>query len=117
MRPPCSSGFRQTGLWDGLHPSLVQSSVSLAPKQIWVGAVYADNLWESKRYPPLLPEELRRADVSGSVRGAEGVSEDPCERLGEHDGRGAVQGEKEVSLPGFLSCTIDSVETGGRMED
>lgn len=37
---------------------------------------------ESKRYPPLLPEELRRADVSGSVRGAEGVSEDPCERLG-----------------------------------
>lgn len=69
---------------------------------------------ESKRYPPLLPEELRRADVSGSVRGAEGVSEDPCERLGEHDGRGAVQGEKEVSLPGFLSCTIDSVETGGR---
>lgn len=82
MRPPCRSRFKQTGLWDGLHPSLVQSSVSLAPKQIWAGAVYAEiTSGESKRHLPLLPEELRRADVSGSVREAEGVSEDPCERL------------------------------------
>lgn len=28
-----------------------------------------------------------------------------------------MQGEKEISLTGFLSCTIDSIEIGGRMED
>lgn len=27
---------------------------------------------------------------------------------------GEVQGEKEISLTGFLSCTIDSMEIGGR---
>lgn len=27
---------------------------------------------------------------------------------------GEVQGEKEISLTGFLSCTIDSMEIGGK---
>lgn len=46
--------------------------------------------------------------------GTDGVSEDPCERQVKDDKWGQVQGEKEISLTGFLSCTTDSMEIGGR---
>lgn len=46
--------------------------------------------------------------------GTDGVSEDPCERQVNDDRWGQVQGEKEMSLTGFLSCTTDSMEIGGR---
>lgn len=46
--------------------------------------------------------------------GTDWVSEDPCERQVKDDKWGQVQGEKEISLTGFLSCTTDLMEIGGR---
>lgn len=42
------------------------------------------------------------------------ISEDPCEKLVKIWQICRVQGEKGISLTGLLSCTIDSMEIGGR---
>lgn len=62
-----------------------------------------------KSTPPLLPEEMQKQTM-GSVLWAQ----TGFQRILVKDKWGQVQGEKEISLTGFLSCTTDSMEIGGR---
>lgn len=57
-----------------------------------------------------------KAEVMGAVLGAQrGFQRILVKDWLKDDEWGQVQGEKEISLTGFLSCTIDSMEIGGKV--